>query len=125
MATKEQLDYISGKRYEAQKNINRFKGNQHTRKSGEPDDLGHHGKNATALARAKEEGVSHSTIDQNRKFAIGIDALKEVAPALAETILKPKPDEPKLSKRKRTSTIRQIELVWLHKERICRPTHST
>jgi hypothetical protein len=30
IATKEQLDYISGKRYEAQKNINKFKGNQYT-----------------------------------------------------------------------------------------------
>ena len=122
------MDYISGKRYQAQRNIDKFKGNQHTVKdSGDRDNLGNQNKHETSIAgrRGKIEGVSDYTIHQNQKFAKGIDAIKEVAPDLAEKILKPKPEEPKLSKRKRTSTIRQIELVWLHKECICRPIHST
>jgi hypothetical protein len=70
-------------------------------------------------------GLTPVVVRRNAGFAKGIDAIKEVAPALAETILKPKPEEPKLSKRKRTSTIRQIELVWLHKGHVCRPVLST
>ena len=99
MATKEQLDYISGRRYEAQKNIDKFKGNQYTKKSGGTDNL--HNQNAdkrphqdkTILQRAKAEGVSHFTIQQNQKFARGIDAIKEVAPGLADKILKPEPPD--------------------------------
>ncbi|MDI9418480.1 MAG: hypothetical protein QM438_12165 [Euryarchaeota archaeon] len=83
-------------------------------------------KGRTSAKQSKMPGEPHErTIYDNANFAKGIDAVKEVAPELADKILKPKPDEPKLSKRKRTLTIRQIELVWLHKEHICRPTHST
>ena len=103
VATKEHLDYISGKRYEAQKNINLLRDEKGVFKSCAPgpDDLVVDKSHAssTAKERAKDEGVSHFTIDQNRKFALGIDAIKEVAPTLAETILKPKPEEPKLPKK--------------------------
>jgi len=80
---------------EAQKNINKFKGNQYTKESGCADYLdnqiedsrAHQGR--TILQRAKEEGVSHFTIGQNQKFAQGVDAIREVSPELAEKILKP------------------------------------
>jgi len=51
---------------------------------------------STAESRAKAEGVSHFTIQQNQKFAKGIDAIKEVAPELADKILKHKPEDWKL-----------------------------
>jgi len=89
VATKMQLDYISGKRYEAQKNIDRFKGNQYTvHSSGDPDDLGKQNKHKTSIAgrRGEIEGVSDFTIHQNQKFAKGIDVVKEVAPELAEHV---------------------------------------
>lgn len=94
MATKEQLDYISGKRYQAQKNIDKFKGNKHAVKgSSDRDNLGNQNKHrrSTAGRQGKVEGVSDFTIQQNQKFAKGIDAIKEVAPELADKILKPEP----------------------------------
>lgn len=106
VATKEQLDYISGKRYEAQKNINRLRDEKGVFIANAPGTdnlhLDESGKrlrqDKTILQRAKAEGVSHFTIDQNQKFARGIDAVKEVAPDLAEKILKPDPTAPKLTK---------------------------
>lgn len=103
-ATKEQRDYISGKRYEAQKNINRLRDKKGVFISDAPgtDNLyldnstkrPHQDK--TILQRAKAEGVSHFTIQQNQKFAKGIDAIKEVSPELADKILKPEPPDWKL-----------------------------
>jgi hypothetical protein len=124
------LDYISGKRYQAQRNIDRrrdktgiFISNAPTEHFTQLDNKRSDVPTANKIAAAM--GMTAEVVRRNVPYAKGIDAIKEVAPDLAEKILKPKPEEPKLSKRKRTSTIRQIELVWLHKERICRPTHST
>jgi len=44
---------------------------------------------STALKQASEEGCSHFKIEQNAKFAKGVDAVREVSPKLAEKILKP------------------------------------
>jgi hypothetical protein len=105
VATKEQQDYISGKRYEAEKNINRFKGNQYTEKSGGIDNMHHQNddrtphQSKTILRRAHDEGVSHFKIGQNEKFAQGVDAVREVSPELAEKILKPDPTAPTLTKK--------------------------
>lgn len=105
VATKEQQDYISGKRYEAEKNITRIRGENGIFKSNAPstdnlhldeEDRLHQGK--TILRRAAEEGVSHHTIGQNQKFAQGVDAIREVSPELAEKILKPEPNAPSLAK---------------------------
>jgi hypothetical protein len=103
VATKEQLDYISGKRYEAQKNIDMRRDEKGHFKSDAPyrDNLGTENKHETSIAgrRGKIEGVSDFTIHQNQKFAKGIDAIKEVSPELADKILKPNPEEPKLPKK--------------------------
>jgi hypothetical protein len=55
-------------------------------------------RGASLHKQAQEEGCSHIKIDSNEKFAKGIDAIKEVAPDLADKILKPKPEGPRLSK---------------------------
>lgn len=100
VATKEQRDYISGKRYEAQKNIDVRRDEKGHFKSDVPhrDNLGTENKHKTSIAgrRGKIEGVSDFTIHQNQKFAKGIDAIKEVAPGLADKILKPEPPDWKL-----------------------------
>lgn len=100
VATEEQQYYLSGKRYEAQKNINKFKGNQYVSESGEPLNMEHqkYKKSSTALKQASDEGVSHFKIETNEKFAKGVDAVREVSPELADKILKPEPDTPKLTK---------------------------
>ncbi len=95
VATKEQQDYISGKRYEAQKNINRARDKNGVFKSCAPgadnmhldDDDERPHQNKTILKHAHEEGVSHFTIGQNQKFAQGVDAIREVSPELADKIL--------------------------------------
>ncbi len=102
-ATKEEKDFISGKRYEAQKNINRRRDAKGVFESDAPYpdnmDMGKSPKaRSTALKQAAEEGCSHFKIEQNAKFARGVDAVREISPTLAEKILKPKPDDPKLSK---------------------------
>lgn len=100
VATKEQQDYISGKRYEAQKNINKFKGNQYTKESGSCDSCSNQtGGGRTAAKQSKEIGEPHErTIYDNAKFAQGVDAVREVSPELAEKILKPSGDAPRLTK---------------------------
>lgn len=100
VATKEQRDYISGKLYEAQKNIDVRRDEKGHFKSDVPhrDNLGTENKHKTSIAgrRGKIEGVSDFTIHQNQKFAKGIDAIKEVSPKLADKILKPEPPDWKL-----------------------------
>ena len=86
-----QQDYISGKRYEAQKNINKFKGNQYTKEGGCIENIGNQytGRNATANKQAISEGVGINRIKDNAAFARGVDTVREVSPTLAEKILKP------------------------------------
>ena len=91
VATKEQLDYISGKRYEAQKNIDKFKGNQYTKKSGTEQNVQYQNPSRadtpTANKVAAIMGLTPVVVRRNIGFAKGIDAVKEVAPELADKIL--------------------------------------
>jgi len=91
VATEAQQTYISGKRYEAQKNVNKFKGNQYTIESGArtkcEDQNAPHNKNYTAYKQGSEEGISSRTIEKNAVFSKGIDAIREVSPELADKIL--------------------------------------
>ena len=96
VATKEQQDYILGKRYEAQKNINKFKGNQYT--GGGQNDADQTPRGRTREILAAQEGIGFRTVERNEKFANGIDAIREVSPALAEKILKPDHAAPALTK---------------------------
>jgi len=94
VATEAQQTYISGKRYEAQKNINRqrdehglFKAVAPVRTTCGVDEIGPHNKNFTAHKQGVEEGVSSRTIEKNAVFSKGIDAIREVSPELADEIL--------------------------------------
>jgi hypothetical protein len=99
LATKEQQDYLSGKRYEAQKNVNKFKGNQYTESGGTLNMYDQKAKKGkTVLKQAADEGVSHFKIQTNEKFAQGVDAIRTVSPGFAENILKPDQDSMKIAK---------------------------
>lgn len=100
VATKEQQDYISGKRYEAQKNINRKRNIRGVFLSNDPGDHNEHLDEhiKTAEKQAQIEGITPSLVRRNAKFAKGVDAVREVSPKLAEKILKPGKDEPKIPK---------------------------
>lgn len=110
LTTKAHQEYLSGKRYLAQKDLDKFKGNQHVTKDGEPisredskiglgDETGERGghqnddhqkknrANFTAAKQGVDEGVSENTIVRNEKFAQGVDALRVVSPELANTVL--------------------------------------
>ena len=102
-ATKEQKDYISGKRYEAQKIINKrrdsnglFIANAPTEQNAKVD---YKRPDApTASKQAQDEGVDPATVLRNAQFARGVDILIEKNPAVAQAILKPKGGRPPLSK---------------------------
>lgn len=102
VATSEQRDYISGKRRAALKNINRARDESGVFKSCAPSTenmvVDNSRRGQVILQQARDEGVSHFKIEQNEKFAKGVDAVREVSPYLAEKILKPDPAAPKLTK---------------------------
>lgn len=82
--TDEQRTYMIGKMYEARKNTNAFKGNQHTVQSGGAQ-FEH--KQRTADLIAKEIGVGKETVKRSEKFSKGVDALREVSPEAADKVL--------------------------------------
>jgi hypothetical protein len=100
VATKEQQDYISGKRYEAQKNIDRERDRKGVFISDAPGDHNDHldEPGTTAEKQARAEGITPLLVRRNARFARGVDAVREVSPALAEKILKPEKDTPKIPK---------------------------
>lgn len=102
VATQAQRDYISGKKYEAQKIINKRRDEKGVFKSDAPrgnDFLMGDTHNATAKIQAHDEGIVERTVRNNEKFANGIDAIREVSPRLVEKILKPDTTAPTLPKK--------------------------
>jgi hypothetical protein len=102
VATPKQQEYISGKRYEAQRNIDKFKGNQYTKESGaaenQPDQMDKT-QHPTAFKQGLDEGIGQWKVRENARFAKGVDAVREISPEIADKILKPSPGTPKLTKR--------------------------
>lgn len=99
IATDEQKYYISGKRYEAQKIINRRRDDRGLfTPSVENLPVDSRSQHPTADKIGTDMGISDFTVRQNEKFAKGVDAVREVSPELAEKILKPNPSAPKLTK---------------------------
>ncbi len=102
-STEQEKAYISGKRYEAQKNINKrrdsnglFIANAPTEQNAKVD---YKRPDApTASKQAQDEGVDPATVLRNAQFARGVDILIEKNPAVAQAILKPKGGRPPLSK---------------------------
>jgi len=97
-ATAQEKAYLSGKRYEAQKNINIVRDEKGAFKAETPSSKEWR-KGKTAHLHAEKEGVKSSTIFNNANFAHGVDTVREVSPELADKILKPKDGRPILSKK--------------------------
>lgn len=97
--TDEQRTYLMGKRYEARKNTEAFKGNQYTNKSGDGQNVHHQTKEeikaGTAGVIGKDYGVDSKTVRRAEKFAHGVDALRDVSPAAADKVLNGKAKVPK------------------------------
>ena len=68
--TDSQRRYFIGKRYEEEKNTEKFKGNQHTQ-SGDTQNGKHH---LTSERIAKENNISKNTVIRNRDYSKAIDA---------------------------------------------------
>ncbi len=91
VATKEQLDYISGKWYQAQRNIDRarnqkgvFISNAPTEQNVQVDCVRKDTPTANNVAAIM--GLTPVVVRRNVGFARGIDAIKEVSPELAEVL---------------------------------------
>ena len=92
-----QKKYLVGERYDAEKNITSFNGNQHTlsRESGlgqnDPDQKAH----GTRTKVAKETNTSESYVKRADQYAKGINAAEEVLPGIKNDLLtgKYKPKE--------------------------------
>lgn len=90
-ATKEQLDYNSGRRYQSAKRLEAIRDDEGKFATGDPqgrNDLT--GDNATAKKQAASEGLGEKTVRRNAKFAEGIDTIREHNPELATGILSSK-----------------------------------
>lgn len=103
IATLEQQEYISGKRYNAQKNINRVRDESGVFKSNAPTELNdqedvRRSDIPTANKQAFDEGIKPSKVLKNARFAQGIDVIREVSPELVDKILKPDVFAPRLTK---------------------------
>lgn len=84
--TPEQKKYLIGKQYEAEKHIERFRGNQHTLSS----DVGsvQNEQNLTTGQRiAKETKTSDSYVRRAEQFAKGVDLANEYDPSIRQDIL--------------------------------------
>ena len=91
--TKEQKDYMIGKRYEAQKHSQGGTGaNQHTVKEQSGQNV-HSAKSrreikdGTSGVLGAEYGITSRSVRRNEKFAKGVDAIKAVSPEAANKIL--------------------------------------
>ena len=88
--TPSQKKYLIGQRYEAEKKVDGFRGNQHTSldESGADTKCPHQNDRHVTQARiAKETNTSASYVREAGQFAKGLDAAEEVAPGIKQEIL--------------------------------------
>ncbi len=92
-----QKTILIGRRYNAEHfSMEIFKGNQHTQKTGVPQNEAHQkeDRHATANRIAKEMGTSRATVERSAEFVNGMDAANEVLPGVSNDIksgkIKPK-----------------------------------
>lgn len=83
--TDEQKTYLIGKQYEAQKQTQAFKGNQHTKVGGTQNDT--HQKERTRDVIAAEHGIGTNSVVRAEKFAKGVDEVESAAPGAKDKIL--------------------------------------
>lgn len=117
--TDEQRTYLLGKLYESRKmSKGGNRGNQYTANLANPEkqDLANPKKQdviKTSAQIGKEVGVSHDTVEKAAVFANGVDAIRELSPTAADTILQGKANITKSAVREFTKqdTDTQIEIV--------------
>ena len=95
--TPEQKKYLIGERYEAEKSMETFNGNQHTfsDESGLDQFGPDHNAHGTRSKIAKETGTSEGYVQRAAQYAKGVDAAEEVLPGIKDDLLsgKYKPKE--------------------------------
>lgn len=91
--TDEQKTYLIGKQYEAQKQTQAFKGNQHAKLGGTQNDT--HQKERTRDVIAKEHGIGSNTVVRAENFAKGVDEAEDIFPGAKSKILSGSVDIPK------------------------------
>ncbi|MDD2380258.1 MAG: hypothetical protein PHV35_01025 [Mariniphaga sp.] len=74
-----QIAYLRGKRYETEKIITRFKGNQYLKSGGMQNAYHQNNQPKTSQIIADEYGVNQSTIIRNAQFSRVVDRLPEEA----------------------------------------------
>ena len=85
--TPEQKRYLLGKQYAAEKDMERFHGNQHTCKSGGSQSGNHQTSGKVCERIAKENGVSKNTVIRASQFSQGIEIAESVMPGMKKKIL--------------------------------------
>lgn len=86
------IRYLRAKQYEAEKNSNKFKGNQYTlaKESGGGKNCHHQKKPKTREIIAQRMGVPECEIKQAQQFYAGLIAAEEVQPGIMQDILSEK-----------------------------------
>lgn len=88
--TSEQLTYLIGKRYEAEKHTNGaadgFRGNQHV-DLVVPQNEELPNSTITGKRIAKEYGIGHATVERAEQFAKGVDAAEVACPGVKQELL--------------------------------------
>ena len=83
--TDEQKTYLLGKLYEARKQTRGGdRGNQYTKEANRQS--GDLATGRTVMQIAKEQGVGQKTVERAEHFAKGLDAIREVSPAVATAL---------------------------------------
>ena len=89
--TPQQKKYLIGQRYEAEKMVDAFHGNQHTseaRQSGAGQiDPHQNARHVTRSRIAQETGTTDSYVKRAEQFAKGVDAAEEALPGIKQEIL--------------------------------------
>ena len=89
--TPQQKKYLIGQRYEAEKMVDAFHGNQHTseaRQSGAGQiDPHQNTRHVTRSRIAQETGTTDSYVKRAEQFAKGVDAAEEALPGIKQEIL--------------------------------------
>ena len=116
--TPQQKKYLIGQRYEAEKEVESFHGNQHTdsEKSGGDKSCHHQIEARTRKRLADETGISEGSIQNASKYAKGIDAAEKALPGIKDELLsgaiKPRePDVAAIAKAPPEERIRKAEAL--------------
>lgn len=119
--TPEQKRYLTGKKYEAQKRVEEFYGNQYTLadESGVDTLYQHHGK-STRQRLAEEIGMSEAYVQKADTYARGLDNLELRHPGSKEKILSGELKIPAeaISRLAKKGTMAEIIMAGAHVEKL-------